>query len=366
MDLQLQVFDLPDVQSLHTVRGAIGPDCKDQGRHRITLVSQCWPEIKYSYFDNMCRLHQQFQSDEAGSITIDQLLPESLQAVLVITLVKVLKWTFPSIKQASKRRTDNWVKKQCVYKGISKRQATQETVCSFPDLPSQVPKDFFVMNNCENNVTIGFNTGMTSYMHTVITTIKVYRSGTLETVVGMKQMGNESVGLPDNVTMTQEWFGALFTVVRNLRYCEGVTLNKENNPTGKDCSVILPITSSIKTKTCKQCKIKEKTKTTKATNPDNDYSESSKSFAKTNKPLTRDEILSKIKESVPDITDTSLKMIESQLRNTSTPLAGRRWDDDITSVCMHIWSKSPKAYEEIIASGALVLPSILFVSLLNV
>jgi hypothetical protein len=72
---------------------------------------------------------------------------------------------------------------------------------------------------------------------------------------------------------------------------------------------------------------------------------------------TIEQLLEMMKKAVPNLSESSIGMIETQLRNSTTAPQGMRWDDDIMNVCMQVWTTSPQAYEHLRQAQSFVLPT---------
>lgn len=69
-------------------------------------------------------------------------------------------------------------------------------------------------------------------------------------------------------------------------------------------------------------------------------------------------VIDDLKSIAPHISEASISLIQAEIKNSNVKdIHGRRWDPEIIELCLSIWNRSPKAYEELCASEALVLSS---------
>lgn len=74
--------------------------------------------------------------------------------------------------------------------------------------------------------------------------------------------------------------------------------------------------------------------------------------------LTSDELIDALINKLPNAPQDLKILLQSQVKNCSVSLHGRRWDSKIISVCLSLWTRSPQAYEDLLQKNILVFPSV--------
>eukprot|EP00918_Siedleckia_nematoides_P068217 GHVU01148504.1.p2 GENE.GHVU01148504.1~~GHVU01148504.1.p2 ORF type:complete len:139 (-),score=12.84 GHVU01148504.1:315-731(-) len=74
--------------------------------------------------------------------------------------------------------------------------------------------------------------------------------------------------------------------------------------------------------------------------------------------LTSDELIDALINKLPNAPQDWKILLQSQVKNCSVSLHGRRWDPKIISVCLSLWTRSPQAYKDLLQKNILVFPSV--------
>jgi hypothetical protein len=361
----------------------------------------------------ICRLHQHYIEQEGSSIPVKD-ITESFCAQFGsksnILVGRLVSNTFHRACRERVRMHGDWTKKHFVYKGIRARNATGHSI-TLNELKEFIPSGFFQIQTSPLLNTFAKYSSLICNGNKVIMEVTVHSNGDLQVVVGGKTIQTIA-----QVEFNSVKINALFCLFNSIRFCEGLSAdivhseNKENMIVQKNskqqntayslnCNKILSVNTNKGNKTCQSCRslsistcttkelhdnapskctLKSSLDTPKSTpdtlksSPDTpkslDTPKSSSDTPKSSLDTTQtspdahtaspDDIIKYLKIVAPYLSNGQLSVIQSQLRNSSvTDIHARNWDFDIVQLALSIWTRSPKAYEDLISSGKLLLPS---------
>lgn len=209
----------------------------------------------------------------------------------------------------------------------------------------------------------------------------IHEDGSIQISVGNKIKTLKDL---DKIDLNSLKVNSFFCLLKSFRFCEGVDAkltskeNKENiilqtnahhNCTAysPQCIKVLPLNSKRETITCHHCKSMR--------HKDSDEPElpiekppfppppppslpppSSAINSILNTPT---EIVNYLKQVAPYLVEGQLALIKSQLMNSSvSSVKSRKWDFDIMQLALSIWTRSPRAYEQLCFSKKLILPCV--------
>ncbi|KAJ8313792.1 hypothetical protein KUTeg_008353 [Tegillarca granosa] len=289
---------------------------------------------------------------------------------------------FPKVNVKNGRCKGNWSKVTKRYYGLKwKNNLATETDSSIFACP--IPEDFFVISKNTNSLNVGhFSNTMINGMK-VLTETQLNHDNTWSLLVMGKIIDPSNLGIDSSFSIN-----TVFDIIRQLSYCEGVheidesklgkdifkehvsPASDENsekiNYRSKHCYRVLPFKNSNRaSKTCVKCKKLEKPvkETTQATIDTLNYN-CTDSIGE----CTDDQNLLLCKSDnndmsiilnnvFPECSDKMKTFLLSQKMAMETNPNGRRWDRDIVHLCLTLWCRSPKGYNELRNSKFLMLPS---------
>ena len=271
-----------------------------------------------------------------------------------------------------------------LYCGIRWKSLEQST-CSLSDIKSLLGVDFFLIHESERNVKVGHHNGYLVNGLKMLTEVIFHADGYLEVVVCNKSINTNEIQLKNEFMFNSKSISGLLDGIRNVKLCEGfvpvknskylITLPEgalQEQWTDKDGKIMIKIKSTA----CKQllpftstklvcdmcCSISNQCfPNLDLMKPDN-----TSSISIQNQPSNSHVILTEnshkdmmevLNYVLPQVPDRMATFIKSQTDSVSTSPMARRWNKDILRMCLSLYCRSPKAFEELHNSGFVVLPS---------
>ena len=205
----------------------------------------------------------------------------------------------------------------------------------------------------------------------------IVMDGLIKFKLGDRDISLSPFGISDYAKATEQYISAAIKAVQSLRICKGTTWcddlslgqpdlwsevqdenSTERRARSPSCKLCLLLTA--RTDICENCK---KFKHTKLTRKRKFDCTTENTQATPTEPLKkRDELdgnFEKLMMNLPGISKEFQTLLKSQVRNRNENKdpRHRRWDTEIISMCLSLWTRSPRAYDMLKQSNMLILPS---------
>ena len=356
--------------------------------------------IFYS-FSIACRLlwHIEEGSDQDEGILLDDIANAVNDPTVSKNVVsKYMKWLYPSIRCTWKHGR--------IYHGI--KWVDWSATVEQSSLDFQYPEYVTVVTATAHEIKLSVPTDAVVNGESVFLTVTVKREGGLQIICLDKAINLEKLLITNSIGWSQKDFDKLFTLISKLNVCQGVefsggrdtntvtqwnTLGNENGRTikrSKSCTILVQNRNARTCLLCSNGLARPQRPTVHQT--DNSAAEASSSaMASTS---SNDNERNAVKENdsadgneaigsstvhegdtitLTEEDDVDMKTIfmkclqetpeemksffSSQAENIKKCPTGRRWSTTVISVCLRLWCRSPRAYEDLRDSRFLVLPS---------
>jgi len=252
-------------------------------------------------------------------------------------------------------------------KPIESLQHNEQHKPCISDIPSFLPEDFNVKHQNTNTVLCEYVTDTASNGHQVIKNVLFCEDGHWELKVGETSTKLSAIGIDEHYSIQKESINLVCQMIRKMELCQGIPLKKyvvcsrfhtletwkSRAETGKrlrsiSCSRVVSFISQ--TSVCRICQKMTLGHNTKEKEPIPVTETKTEKETKTD--LTRE-----FKKLIPDASENMLELLISQATNVGRDPRGRRWSKSIISLCLQLFTRSPKSYSTLMDCQMLVLPS---------
>lgn len=258
------------------------------------------------------------------------------------------------------------------YKNISILPSVCNKEIPFESVYKMLPPNWFIFHKDSISVTFGhlsevrFN-GQPSTLYLKLTACNSVSVEMDHTPIDLKEYY-----IPDTIRYTNSSIPALFHCMSILQPCQGYEILKQDEHSLSDSSKCIKvqmqsgnnITYILKHKDCIRClKLQLKSSTTckKCTVFVRNRKKLQKVGEKENKipkPLSKDEILIKLKILAPNLHDNQLSLMQSQIvASNINNKKGMRWDKEIICMSLSLYNRNPAVYRDLTLNKWLLLPS---------
>lgn len=309
--------------------------------------------------------------------------------------------------------SSGWGKKRSFYVGITERNAG--SAISLCDISStDLPDDVFITKKSSESIRFGFQHAVTFNGNKVLIEAVLTADGAVKVEYASKVLDLSKLGLRNRITMTSGNMQALLQSLKCIRLCHGICAEQVSTPnctkevlgeSGKlqniarslKCEKVVELKSYLGV--CRHCRALDRkgrpgdevneaaaTVNPAPVTPVVPDAVSSAAAASTSdgqqevvatSPVsgeavavsaesTKDISIDPYEESflcdvlntiAPELSSNQKLLIESQLKNSKGSPYARRWSEEMITMCLTLWARSPQAYADLKKSGFLVLPS---------
>ena len=243
-------------------------------------------------------------------------------------------------------------------------------------LTFHIPESWSVVQRSKDTLILNMMSNIVMNKVNVVKTISI-RKTSWGFSVFQQEICPSAIGLASYNDWTLDRVMSILHISQQLKVCKGKEFPPNSKAIGKvkveeicvsgdenmmpqfcamssKCSHLLPISNlSQMCRSCNSLKFKRSLSTEDASGRNQDKKEM----------LSLEESdcddISKIMEILvnSDIDESIKKLIKSQLTASSSSPTSRRWDPDIISMSLALYCRSPKAYQEVVDGGMILLPS---------
>lgn len=293
-----------------------------------------------------------------------------------------IKKLYPNITSKKTRNKFNWTKTTTLYRGISliskSAHLNEDKLLNFYEIVNYGGADVFKIKNTDKEITMGYVNGYCVNGNRLISEITFREDKSYEIKLSGKKIDLPRLHLSTKFSLSEASIISTFKVLKTLRLCSGIpeeevkclsTLNtnsyvKENRSYSNDENSGNVI---YRVKSCLQCipflsRVQHCEKCRKLMNGVAEMNDISGDKTNGDETLVLDEkdhedmkiILNKVLSNCSKKAQTFLL---SQSENLKLKPQGRRWRPDIIRLCLTLYCRSPRCYDDLRKSGFLCLPS---------
>ncbi|MES9902010.1 MAG: hypothetical protein ABW168_04915 [Sedimenticola sp.] len=293
-------------------------------------------------------------------------------------LIDHMKIIYPKVRRIRRKTATKTI---TLYKGIKFKQiCVPQKYSTLLEIKQFLTEHFTVTEASDNKVVC--TTQHNLYVingDKIDKTVTFFKDGTWTLKIGKTDINLNNIHISNKFEFTKESLAGVCTAVKLIRLCEGLTLTKSIIITrfhiierlqASDCAekrkvrtitcdrvVTINSTNSI----CRKCQ--KMTLNVPTANKENEPSVTDYQTTGTSKRIAETENQKSsisnedIKNLIPGANDEIIELILNQAKNISRDPRGRRWSQNIISVCLQWYCRSPQSYEAFRESKFLVLPS---------
>ncbi|KAL4217005.1 hypothetical protein ACF0H5_023461 [Mactra antiquata] len=273
---------------------------------------------------------------------------------------------YPNVKKVKKRNNGKW---KILYRGIAVKTLqpiVRDSDSIFKNIIKSLPPNYMISSVTDKEVVCSTESGHFSNGNAIVKKVTFYDNGTWDLSIFGRCVNLNRVQVLNTFTYEEFSINTVCSVVKLLNVCEGVLLHKtvsmsryhtleqfqkQGTTTSKrtirslNCQGIVPFTAL--NNTCKSCRCM--TFSCPTTKKENYNSESGKS--------EENENLDKIKNLLKNANPELVNLFLEQSKNIARKPNARRWSESFISLCLQLYNRSPHAYEILLSSKILTLPS---------
>lgn len=334
------------------------------------------------HFFHFFRLQSHISPDENGKVELyhlSNLLPEHSSHEVGRTVRKLFK----NIIVKSGRSTDNYKKHTKIYPGIQLKcvcDKVQQTQHAFNDICNFVIDPFFIMSKLTATVKIGFLNGYSINSTKVMSEIYLHNTGTFEVFIANTEINLKHLKINNKYNIDEESIKSVLNSVRSIILCGGANVHdvpeeklrkglKEQwrDKHGSECTVLrsskcLRVIQFLSaSQTCLECR-RLSHKPSPSGNTFIDTAVTENEMENGNDILLTNcdhsdmaTVFNKVLKS--EVPEKMMEFFVSQAESLKVNPKGRRWNKDIIRMCLTLYCRSPRGYEDLYRSGFVVLPS---------
>ena len=281
-----------------------------------------------------------------------------------------IRKTFPSVSIT--RSWSKFAKRTgTCYHGIriTQNDAAHCRGINFSEFTKYIPEGFFVINAKSSEFHTGMLCNESANGHKIMKEVFFLDTGRWYLHVAGKQVDLEKNKIDSSFQCTALSVRTICEIVDKIRLCSGVNKNKFQNLDSNEyilserwsdfnqnstdifrsvqCNRVVQMTNIISL--CRKCRDCVFFHSNKSNITDQDHLHLNE--------MDSNEFEKILEEVLPNADKNLFLLIQSQKENLSCFPKQRRWDKSILRLCLTIWSRSKKAYDQIKRSGFLTLPS---------
>lgn len=274
----------------------------------------------------------------------------------------------------TKRCKNNYKKFTKVYYGLAwKIPVSKEDEFKFQHISNMIQENTILISKTDHAITLGHFNGCLVNGNRILTEITFHSSGIWNVTISGKKVFLDDLKISDTFELSKESIKCIIDLAKNFIICSGVDESEINNIIdlpenalrenradtshdsifkyrSKNCKGVVPFQSKLNV--CAVCrKFKNK-------NNDNDFQNDNKTLQKPcdDLPVNNNNLL-QLKQFLGGFPEKAQSFLLSQTQFVNLNPHARRWDKDIIRMCLSIYCRSPRAYEDLAKSGFMVLPS---------
>ena len=316
---------------------------------------------------------------------------EAKKPVCLAILGKCLKRVFPNLKRVTSRKGCSKKKFGHVYDGIAFRKTNTlavETSLTLNTLQTWIPSGYIILACDSQFMEIQRRTGLLVNGNHVSLEIRLFKDGKWSMQVGGNNVCPDDVGLPKLIDMTEASVKSFFYTTQGLNICRGrsadtvspeIDSNKlftehwgscSNNETEVrirhvECIRVAKLLSTSGCCIICQKRISGINYITKK-KPFGNHFENVEAHAPTS--ISENEIelndqdhtdlMDVLNKIIPNCPQEFKTLLQSQAQHfNSKNKKSNRWPQEIIQLCLTLWTRSPRSYQDLAKSGFLALPS---------
>ena len=276
---------------------------------------------------------------------------------------------FKNIKKYRKRAENNYTKLINVYQGLVKVTACEDLCISFTQLESHIPKDYHLIEKTDRFVRLSKQTNQMCNGHIVSFTLHLSAEGHIRIYIANTEIDLSKLGISENIDITSKSLRQLFCSLQSMKLCSGFQkpvksyelpsfpeeINEKHQtilrPAG--CKRIVPFNSLRSTLSCNTCRSIEMNIISE---PLDTHTYTGNTGKNTADQETENSNPPSSAYSSNDLKKHIFWTNQKENANLDNPRS-RRYPDCILQLCLSMWNRSPRAYEQLTKTGYLILPS---------
>lgn len=334
-------------------------------------------------------------------LSLQEILKEIPCPILSCSVGKEIKKIFKSITIKRKRCKNDWTTKEILYYGLAFRPTKSFKELMFSDI-STISKDFFLIEKNMDITKLGYISKYGNMDIFIQVVFHIELSWCI--TVFQKTLWPTDIGLKSNLfELKEKSIEAVLTAVKQLKFCEGVSLPpctdqettfpenilKEMSHNGiayrsVECKRVISFKTRSGLQSCQSCLQllrcdksqssvpleltnrgtnnacnplpEEIIETITDTNSQNKNSDT-ESDTVTLCPADAQDMNTILGILTKDCPPEMIEFLQSQKRALEKSKYANRWSKTMIRTCLTLWSRSPRAYLDLKSSGFMILPS---------
>lgn len=281
---------------------------------------------------------------------------------------------FMNCMAKTKRCKNNYKKFTKVYYGLAwKISVSKNDEFKFQHISNMIQENTILISKTDHAITLGHFNGCLVNGNRILTELTFHSSGIWNVTISGKKVFLDDLKISDTFELSKESVQCIIDLAKNFKICSGVEESEINNIIdlpenalrenradtshdsvfkyrSKNCKCVVPFQSKLNV--CTVCRKFKKQ------NNDNDFENNNKTLQKpcNDLPVYNNNLLQS-KQFLCGFPEKAQSFLLSQTQFVNLNPHARRWDKDIIRMCLSIYCRSPRAYEDLAKSGFMVLPS---------
>lgn len=319
---------------------------------------------------------ENLKSDEKGVIQLSEIQERVSEKFTGHHIGGTINKLFQNITTKRARNKLDWTKSTTNYYGISFKLQKNQKVnmdLSFTEIHKFVGENFFLINSNANELSLGYFNGYIVNGNRMITELIFSSSGIFSVKISGKLINLENLHISNTFALNEKSVRSAAEAVKSIQLCNAVNEKEVSNMGFKEksrvehrsvthdensgyvvckmltCLEVIPYMSNFPE--CSECRKLKSTVTVKST--ENVCNDNSIQLIDSDSSDMQN-VLEKV---LGDFTVKQKLFFQSQTENLNCTPLGRRWNPEVIRLCLSIYSRSPRTYEDLRNSGYVCLPS---------